>query len=164
MVLNAADWAILLIMLVSTGISLWRGLVKEAIFMASLSIAIVVAFTFHKGMNVLLTPTITNEATRAWLSPAILFVMTMVVGTVIGKIISKLVKRTGLTGLDRFLGTGFGFLRGTIMVTMAIGYLKVFGFHDSAWWANSFLIPHFAVFEDWSRNFGQLATLGVVSG
>lgn len=159
MIFNWADWAILIIMLISTGVSLWRGLVKEAIFMASLSMSIGIAFTFHKGMNVLLSPTVANDATRAWLSPALLFVMTMVVGTVIGKIISKVVKRTGLSGLDRFLGTGFGFLRGAIMITLAIGYLKIFGVNESEWWANSFLIPHFSVFEDWSRNFGHLATL-----
>ena len=163
MVLNWADWTILLIVVVSTGISIWRGLVKEAIFMVSLSMAIAISFAFHKGMNVFLMGTVTSAATRAWLSPAILFVMTMVVGTVVGNIISRLVKRTGLSGLDRFLGTGFGFIRGAVLVTLAIGYLKVFGFDQSTWWSSSFLIPHFAVFEDWSRNFGHLAALGVVS-
>jgi len=83
-------------------------------------------------------------------SYAILFVGTLVVAGVLAKLAGLLVKVTGLTVLDRVLGTVFGFARGVILVLVAVFVLRQLAPPgDLQWLHQSQLMPHLDMLAYW---------------
>ncbi len=111
--LTALDWVIIVVFLLSTLLSLWRGFVREALSLAGWIAAFLVANLFVDQMASLLATTIENITGRYVAAYAILFVGTLVASTFVTYLAAQFIKATGLTLLDRMLGTVFGFARGS---------------------------------------------------
>lgn len=143
------DYAIIIIIAVSTLISLVRGFVKEAVSLAIWVAAFIIASQFYQDLAVFFTQ-IQDQLVRNAAAIAALFVATLILGAIINYILSKLVLHTGLSGTDRVLGLVFGALRGILIVSALLFFIDSFtGLSDSTWWRDSLLIPHFGVFIQW---------------
>jgi membrane protein required for colicin V production len=114
--LNIADWFILIVLTASGLISLARGFTKEFL---SLFLWIV-AFVAAVSLESLATPTINeyvgNEEISKILSYIVVFMICIILGGMVIKFISKLIKWSGASGFDRFLGVLFGLARGLIVL------------------------------------------------
>ena len=152
MSLTWVDWAIVAIIAVSALISLTRGFVKEALSLLTWVIAGLVAWLFGGALAELLVPYIETPSLRVIAACSILFVMTLLLGGLVNYLISQLVKATGLSGTDRFLGMVFGAARGALLVVVAVGLLSLAPVEADAWWRESAVIPHFLLVADWSKN------------
>lgn len=152
MSLTWVDWAIVAIIAVSALISLTRGFVKEALSLLTWVIAGLVAWLFGGALAKLLVPYIETPSLRVIAACSILFVMTLLLGGLVNYLISQLVKATGLSGTDRFLGMVFGAARGALLVVVAVGLLSLAPVEADAWWRESVVIPHFLLVADWSKN------------
>lgn len=152
MSLTWVDWAIVAIIAVSALISLTRGFVKEALSLLTWVIAGLVAWLFGGALAELLVPYIETPSLRVIAACAILFVLTLLLGGLVNYLISQLVKATGLSGTDRFLGMVFGAARGALLVVVAVGLLSLAPVEADAWWRESVVIPHFLLVADWSKN------------
>lgn len=150
--MNWADWAILIILLVSSLISLKRGFVKEALSMAIWVLAFIIAMTFRDPLAGLLESQVPTPSLRDMVAFAILFASTLIVGAMVNYLIGEVVKMTGLAGTDRLFGMIFGFIRGFIIV-MAVLLLvpPLIAIDQDAWWKQSLLIPQLMEFEGWCR-------------
>lgn len=152
MLLTWVDWAIIAIIIVSCLISLKRGFVKEALSLVTWIIAGVVAWLFGGALSQHLTDFIEMPSARIIAACAILFVATLLVGALVNFLISELVRVTGLSGTDRFLGMVFGGARGALLVVVLTGLLSLAPVQQDPWWQQSSLIPHFLIVADWSKN------------
>ena len=152
MSLTWVDWAIVAIIAVSALISLTGGFVKEALSLLTWVIAGLVAWLFGGALAELLVPYIETPSLRVIAACSILFVMTLLLGGLVNYLISQLVKATGLSGTDRFLGMVFGAARGALLVVVAVGLLSLAPVEADAWWRESVVIPHFLLVADWSKN------------
>jgi membrane protein required for colicin V production len=121
---NGADWTIIVVIAVSVLLSLWRGFVREAISLAGWVAAFVVANMFVGEMAALLSQWIANVTGRYVAAFAVLFAGTLVMVSILGKLGAQVVRVTGLTLLDRLLGTAFGFARGVIIVLVLVYVLR----------------------------------------
>ena len=66
--------------------------------------------------------------------------------------ISRLIRASGLSGTDRFLGSLFGVARGLVVVMAALILVPhVLPVKQDAWWRESSLIPQFLAFEGRAR-------------
>ena len=114
--LNIADWFILIVLSASGLISLARGFTKEFL---SLFLWIV-AFVAAVSLESLATPSINeyvgNEEISKILSYIVVFMICIILGGMVIKFISKLIKWSGASGFDRFLGVLFGLGRGLIVL------------------------------------------------
>ena len=114
--LNIADWFILIVLTASGLISLARGFTKEFL---SLFLWIV-AFVAAVSLESLATPSINeyvgNEEISKILSYIVVFLICIILGGMVIKFISKLIKWSGASGFDRFLGVLFGLGRGLIVL------------------------------------------------
>jgi membrane protein required for colicin V production len=146
------DWAIIAIIIISCLISLKRGFVKEALSLVTWIIAGVVAWLFGGALSQHLTDFIEMPSARIIAACAILFVATLLVGALVNFLISELVRVTGLSGTDRFLGMVFGGARGALLVVVLTGLLSLAPVQQDPWWQQSSLIPHFLMVADWSKN------------
>ena len=114
--LNPADWFILVVLIASGIISFTRGFTKEF-----LSLFLwVAAFIAAISLEFLATPRINefigNEEISKIVSYIFVFIVFIFVGGIVIKFISKLIKWSGASGFDRFLGVLFGLIRGLIVL------------------------------------------------
>jgi membrane protein required for colicin V production len=146
------DWAIIAVIAVSSLISLSRGFVKEALSLLTWIIAGVVAWMFGGALSVHLSEFIETPSARVIAACILLFVFTLLVGALINYLIGELIRVTGLSGTDRFLGMVFGAARGALLVVVAVGLTSLAPVQQDAWWQQSTLLPHFLMVADWSKN------------
>ncbi|GFM79315.1 colicin V production protein CvpA [Pseudomonas cichorii] len=146
------DWAIIGIVAISALISIKRGFVKEALSLLTWIIAGVVAWMFGAGLSQYLVNYIETPSARVIASCIILFVATLLVGAMVNFLIGELVRVTGLSGTDRFLGMVFGAARGGLLVVVAVGLLSLGPVQQDQWWQQSRLLPQFLMVADWSKN------------
>lgn len=152
MTLGWIDWAIIAIIAVSALISLARGFVKEALSLLTWVVAGLVAWLFGGALAGHLAPFIETPSIRVIVACSILFIMTLLLGGLINYLIGQLVRVTGLSGTDRFLGMIFGAARGVLLIVVAVGLLSLAPVEGDVWWRQSELIPHFLLVADWSKN------------
>jgi len=150
--LNWADWALIVIISLSSLMSLKRGFIKEALSLATWVVAFVVARSFHANLQTLLIESIKEPTLRTIAAFSILFIGTLLVGAGINFIVGALIRLTGLTPIDRLLGVVFGMARGIILSVVVIAVLRLTPFSQSEWWVNSIMIDNLAVVEQWSRS------------
>ncbi len=144
------DWAILIVIGLSAGISLLRGFVREALSLAGWILAFFVAKGFYQEFSSLLESSIETPSLRYAVSWAVLFVLTLTISGLINYILSQLIEKAGLSGMDRIMGMAFGALRGVLLVSVAVLLLREFTpVEQDNWWVKSELIPHVELLGNW---------------
>ena len=157
---NGLDWAIIVVLSLSILLSLWRGFAREAMSLAGWVAAYVIANLFVDELASLLGDWIVNITGRYVVAYAMLFVGTLVIAGISAKLAKQLVKVSGLTVLDRLLGTVFGFARGVILV-LVFAYIvrQLLPPKDLQWLHESVLMPHLDMLLYWTQMlFSQLDT------
>lgn len=151
--LNATDYIILAVVVVSTLISLLRGFFKELISLLIWIIGFWVALKFHVVFANKLTPYINNISFRLIVSFAVLFVSILILGAIFNYILSFIIRKTGLSGIDRLLGMFFGCARGLLLITVVILLISTTSFVQDEWWKKSIFIPYFHPLVTWLHSF-----------
>lgn len=150
---NAADWGIIVILGLSILLSLWRGFTREAISLAGWIAAFIIANMYVSEMELLLSQWIVNVTGRYVAAYALLFAGTLVVAGVLGKLGTQVVRATGLSLLDRVLGTAFGFARGIIIVLVLVYLLRQLAPPQNIVWLDQAqLMPHVDMLGQWVQN------------
>ena len=96
------DWAIIVVIAISSLISLRRGFFKEALSLLIWIVAGVVAWMFGGALAQHLTDFIETPSVRVIAACAMLFVVTLLLGALVNFLIGELIRATGLSGTDRF--------------------------------------------------------------
>lgn len=143
------DYAILGILVISTVISLLRGFVREALSLAGWILAFWVSLTFANGLASLLTNAIDDPTFRLIAAFVGLFLLSLIVSGVVNFFAVKLVHRTGLTKMDRFLGLLFGFGRGIVIVAILVLLAGLTTLPREPWWDESFFLFRFQAIAEW---------------
>ena len=147
---TAADWAIIAVLGLSILLSLWRGFVREAVSLSGWIAAFVIANMFVGEMAAFLQQWIANVTGRYVAAYALLFAGVLMVAGIAGKLSAQVVKVTGLTLLDRLLGTVFGFARGIIIVLVVVYVLRQLAPPQNVLWLDeSQLMPHVDMLGQW---------------
>ena len=147
---SAVDWAIIVVLGLSILLSLWRGFVREAVSLAGWIAAFVIANMFVGEMATFLQQWIANVTGRYVAAYALLFVGMLLVAGIVGKLSAQVIKVTGLTLLDRLLGTVFGLARGIIIVLVVVYVLRQLAPPQNLLWLDeSQLMPHVDMLGQW---------------
>ena len=143
MTLVTIDWVIVGVVGLSTLISIRRGFVKEALSLVTWISAVLIARLFAAQLTVMLEPYIETDPLRLGASYLALFIATLMLGGMVNYLVGEFVRMTGLSGLDRLLGTIFGFARGGIIILVIVALMQyVLPVEKDNWYQQSQLIPH----------------------
>ena len=138
--LNLADWFILIVLIASGIISFARGFTKEFLSLFLWLAAFIAAISLEYLATPKINEFIGNEAISKIISYIVVFLIFIFIGGMIIKFISKLIKWSGASGFDRFLGVVFGLMRGSI-VLFVIFLLLPSGIKTTALINNSKITP-----------------------
>ncbi len=112
-----------------------------------------VGLHFSRSLSELIESLIRSPSARIIVAFIILFLITLVLGALVSYLLGELVKKTGLTGSDRFAGMIFGITRGLIVVSLVVMLAGLTPLPEDTWWKESVLIPPFQSLAVWLRDF-----------
>ena len=131
------------VILVSVGISVWRGFVREVFSLAAWVLALIVAARMGGALAASLGNSIPDPQVRAVAAFLLLFFGTLLVASLIGVGAYKLVHESGLKATDRTLGLFFGALRGVVVVGIMVLVVRGTPFRDHPAFTGAYLGPAF---------------------
>lgn len=129
------DFAVIVILLGSLLLGLWRGLVYEMLSLLGWPLAFVLSRMF--AADVLPLMPAVQELVRITLAYAAVFIAALVVWGVLVWLASKLIKALGLGWLDRALGSLFGVLRGCLVVLALVWLGGMTALPEQPFWRNA---------------------------
>lgn len=124
------------IMLVSMLVSLFRGLVREVLSLASWIVAVFCAWFFGRMLGDSLAPMLGVGFHTSLIAGIVVFIAVILAGRIVTWGVVRIVAGVGLGLVDRLLGTVFGALRGILAVVVLLAVLEPFG-SDTLWWNDS---------------------------
>ncbi|MFV9988905.1 MAG: CvpA family protein [Coxiella endosymbiont of Dermacentor nuttalli] len=104
---NWVDCTIIGIVIFSIIVSFFRGFVREIISLVTWIAAVTVAFKFTEPIQIYLNIWISSDFLRYIVAFSILFLAVFIFGIFVNLITRILVRKTGLTIIDRLLGVFF---------------------------------------------------------
>lgn len=115
--LNFVDYAVLVVLAISSILSTLRGMTREALGLIGWALAVVMARFIGPFLEDPISNFVPNEDLVSGIAWAVPFIITVILWFILASLISPGLKKAGLGALDRWLGVLFGFVRGVFMVT-----------------------------------------------
>lgn len=147
--MTGIDFAFIAVILISTLFSLLRGFVKEAISLTTWVVAMWISTTFASNLSNFMPETVENPAFRLGIAFVVLFIVTLILGMMVGILLKQIISKTGLSTLDRLLGTIFGLARGVLIVTVFVMLVSLTGIQEQEFWKASELVGRFQSLASW---------------
>jgi membrane protein required for colicin V production len=142
--MTPADWIICLVVLLNVVTAAMQGFFSEALTIAGLVVGYVVAAWQYRGLAEWLERFLKNPWLAETLSFLVIFFAILILFGIAARIARWVMKESGLSGLDRFLGGLLGLAKGGLMVAVILMGLTAFQ-PTSSFLANSQLAPYFLV-------------------
>lgn len=137
--------------LLSVVVGAFRGLVKEALSLASLLFAIWASLYFGPSIGTVADSWLSSAELQTWFGRILVFAVILAVGGLVSWGLSKLVRWSVLSGIDRFLGAIFGVCRGVLLIAVFIIGGQFAGFDNDDWWLSSRAIPQLEAVAEWIK-------------
>lgn len=147
--MTIVDIIIIVATLASVVFGWFRGIVKEAISIATLVVAIWAAMRHGPYAAGLLGGIIDSTDLQLWAGRFLVFLLILTAGALTGWVVSKIVHLSGLSGMDRGFGGLFGLVRSVLLVGVLVLGGRYAGFDSNLWWLESGIIPYGEMVADW---------------
>jgi membrane protein required for colicin V production len=142
--MSGADWIIVAVIVLSTIQAASAGFFEEAFGMAGLVVGyLLAAWRYQK-----VAEHFASYLSSIWLGQIaaflIIFIGVMILAGVAGRIVRWMMRKVGLSGLDRALGAALGLVRGALIVAVVLTGMTAFT-PTSKWLEGSQYAPYFLV-------------------
>jgi membrane protein required for colicin V production len=148
--MNWADYAILAVIAISTGVGALRGFIREVFSLLVWAAAFLVAYRYGGDVAALMEGSVGLPSARTAMGFAGLFIAVLLVGGLINYLLGRLVETTGLSGTDRLLGGAFGAVRGLALVLLVLLLAGLTPLPADPWWQESRTISRLQPLVDWA--------------
>ena len=135
------DFAFALIIVISTGFALTKGLAREIISLVALVGGFVIAVLYYPVTAHWFMEFSRNDSVANLMGFMLIFLGSILVGAVIAFLANRFIKMAALEWVDRLLGGLYGFLRGWAIASIIILALIAFPVRENLL-ARSYLAPY----------------------
>jgi membrane protein required for colicin V production len=142
--MTAADWLIVVVVLLNVVSAAIQGFFAEALSMAGLVIGYIIAAWQYQRLAEWLMSFLKSELLADIFGFLIIFFAVLILFSIAGRIARKLMKAAGLSGFDRLLGALLGLVKGGLVVAVVLMGLTAFT-PTSQMLEKSVLAPYFLV-------------------
>ena len=146
------DYAIIGVVSFGLMIGLLRGFSLEAYSLVFWVLATGVGLIFSSYFSVFLESTIISFLPKIAASFALLFLITLIVGSLIRLLLGESIKNHNLSFIDRLGGLIFGVVRSMFAVVILVLLAGLTALPDDLWWKESKLLPPFQTSAVWLRD------------
>lgn len=134
---NAADLAMLAVLLLSMAVGAWRGLVFEVMSL----LGWLAAYLAAQWLSAPLAPHVPVGSPGSPLNHAaafaLAFIAALIVWGVLARLLKMLIHATPLSGVDRLLGAAFGVLRGGVLLLAVAAVVMRTPWAETPTWQHS---------------------------
>ena len=145
------DISIIAIVVVSLFVGLFRGFIRESLSLFSWIVAIWLAYNYATLGATYLEPYIDQPPLRVVASFAGIFIVSLLLISLASYLVYRLLYVSGISGVDRSLGSLFGLARGIIIVAFLILAARFMDFTTQPWWQESILVEYFTPVTEFIR-------------
>jgi len=142
--MTAADWLIVVVVLLNVVLAAIHGFFAEAFGMAGLVAGYIVAAWQYQRLAEWFMSFLKNEWLADIFGFLIIFFAVLILFSIAGRMARKLMKAAGLSGFDRFLGALLGLAKGGVVVAVILMAMTAFT-PTSKMLEKSELAPYFLV-------------------
>jgi membrane protein required for colicin V production len=142
--MTAADWLIVVVVLLNVVSAAIQGFFAEALSMAGLVIGYIVAAWQYPGLAAWFGTFLKNDLLADIFAFLVIFFAILILFSVAGRVARKLMKAAGLSGFDRLLGALLGLVKGGLVVAVVLMGMTAFT-PTSSMLEKSELAPYFLV-------------------
>jgi membrane protein required for colicin V production len=139
--MNLADYLVIFAILVSALIGAVRGFLREAVALATLILAIFLAWSFADDLAPKLGGLLRDPPVNIWAARTIIFLLVLLAGMLVAAVLSYFVRLSLFSGMDRFLGFVFGLARGVVLLGVFVILGQLLRLDVEPWWKSSKLMP-----------------------
>ena len=124
--MTAADWLIVVVVLLNVVSAAVQGFFAEALSMAGLVIGYIVAAWQYQRLAEWFMSFLRNEWLADIFGFLLIFFAILILFSIAGRVARKLMKAVGLSGFDRFLGALLGLVKGGLVVAVVLMGMTAF--------------------------------------
>ena len=149
--MNELDYIIIVILLISIGVGVFRGAVREVLNIVGWVLAFILAYEFAPSLATSFANWAAEPAVRLVIAWVAVFLIVLIVVGLIASLLSELMRKLGLGTLDRGVGGAIGLFRGAIVLvalTLAAGLTKL---PQTIMWQQSAAAPTLEVVALYAR-------------
>lgn len=140
--MNLADYLVIAAVVISAIVGAMRGFLREAIALASLIVAIFLAWHFSGLIEPHLGGLLAKPPVSTWAARTIVFLIVLLIGMAVGALLGYFVRLSLFSATDRFLGLVFGLLRGFVLLGVFVILGQLLRLEGESWWKHSRLMPY----------------------
>ncbi|MCL4745387.1 MAG: CvpA family protein [Burkholderiaceae bacterium] len=138
------DWFIVIVVLVSTAIGLWRGMVRTVFGLAAWVVGVLGTAMFAPE-----AVTLVGMQSHPWVVFVLMFVAVFVLTRITGGLLARGLGKLGLGGADRGLGAVLGVARGVLLIVLAVAAARMLEVHQGPAWRASISRPMLDAVVHW---------------
>lgn len=135
--LTSWDWFIITVALISTGLGLWRGMIRTVFGLAAWVLGIIGA----PLVGMMIGEAFGIGGMPMWVLYIFAFLLTFVLVRLVGMLFLKGAQSVGLAGVDRLLGGALGVARAALVVLVVAVVAHRLGFSQAAAWQGAAARP-----------------------
>ena len=128
---------------------LFRGFNLEFFILFFWLVATAVGLSFSREFSVFLDHSISNPVGKIAASFTILFLITLIVGSLIRILLGNLINKPKLTFSGYLGGMILGVIHGMFLVVILVLLTGLTPLPNDSWWKESTLLPHFQIGAIW---------------
>ena len=151
------DLAVLGVAILSLGIGIARGLVRELLSLVSWVLAAWFAWLYGDDLAVLLQSWVKSKHLSLITGSMAVFFGSLLALSIGGSLINRLFHATGLTGMNRLMGAVFGLARAMVVIVLILFAARFTLAPTQDWYNRSVLIPYLEPSVNWVM--GQAADM-----
>ena len=136
------DYLALFVLVASVIISTTRGVVREVLSLASWVAAFMVANLYGETLAQWLPDIVPGALTKLIIAFVVLFIGTRLLMGLLILMCESLIKASGLSFIDRSLGSLFGFARGMLIVLVTVILCGMTAIPQQPFWKEAMLSPY----------------------
>lgn len=137
--MNFVDYTIIGVILTSVIVGICRGFIKEIFSILTWVLAAYLAYSYGVVVGQAFS-SIETVLIKQLIGSGIIFFAVLILGGVCGHLFAKVIKFSGLSVVDKFLGGGLGVVRAGLMILIMVPLLSSTAAQE-IWWQQSSLVP-----------------------
>ena len=147
------DIVLIIVIGLSSLTGLFRGVVKEVIALGIWIVAVWMGYNHAQSLTPWLSSYIHNPTALMAIAFLVIVVGVLLAGAILNFILGLMLKRTGLSSMDKILGMCFSFARGVFIVSLILAILSMTSLPYQQYIQGSKVVPQLQPVVNWISGY-----------